>query len=109
MKSIGMVISHKENENRRALVPKDVATIKNKNISLFRKDMGKYLVIQMTYMYKQVSVAYAATKKCCIKTLYATLRVAMVIIWDNCLVKPSLDGYMQFKNVIFVTKLQMED
>ena len=42
-KSIGMVISHKENENRRALVPDDVAHIINKNYIFIEQGYGEVL------------------------------------------------------------------
>ena len=42
-KSIGMVISHKENEIRRALLPADVANIKNKEYIFIEKEYGEVI------------------------------------------------------------------
>lgn len=43
MKSIGFPISHKENENRRALIPADVALLKNKKHIYIEKGYGEVL------------------------------------------------------------------
>lgn len=43
MKTIGFVISHKENENRRALVPDDVSHVKNKQFLFIEKGYGDVL------------------------------------------------------------------
>lgn len=42
-KSVGFVISHKENENRRALIPSDVKKIKNKSSIFIEKGYGEVL------------------------------------------------------------------
>lgn len=46
MKTIGFVISHKENEFRRALLPKDIKSIKNKNLLYFEQGYGQALGIE---------------------------------------------------------------
>lgn len=43
MKTVGFVISHKENENRRALVPDDVSLVKNKQYLFIEKGYGDVL------------------------------------------------------------------
>lgn len=43
MRSIGLVISHKENENRRALIPSDIKFIKNKQNIFIEESYGKVL------------------------------------------------------------------
>ena len=43
MKTVGFVISHKENENRRALVPDDVSHVKNKQYLFIEKGYGDVL------------------------------------------------------------------
>lgn len=43
MKTVGFVISHKENENRRALVPDDVSHVKNKQFLFIEKGYGDVL------------------------------------------------------------------
>lgn len=43
MKTIGLVISHKENENRRALIPSDIKLIKNKQNIFIEESYGKVL------------------------------------------------------------------
>ncbi len=43
MKTIGFAISNKENENRRALIPKDVANIKHADMLLLEKGYGNVL------------------------------------------------------------------
>lgn len=43
MKSIGFPISHKENENRRALVPKDVVALSHPEMLYFEKGYGNVL------------------------------------------------------------------
>lgn len=43
MKTIGLIISHKENENRRALVPQDIKYISNKNNIFIEKSYGEVL------------------------------------------------------------------
>ena len=43
MKTVGFVISHKENENRRALVPEDISKVKNKHLLFIEKGYGDVL------------------------------------------------------------------
>ena len=43
MKTVGFVISHKENENRRALVPEDISKVKNKHLLFIEKSYGDVL------------------------------------------------------------------
>ena len=43
MKTIGFVISHKENENRRALIPDDISRVKNKEYLFIEKGYGDVL------------------------------------------------------------------
>lgn len=43
MKTIGFVISHKENERRRALVPSDVKNIRNKSLVFVERGYGEVL------------------------------------------------------------------
>lgn len=43
MKTIGFVISHKENENRRALIPDDISYVKNKQFLFIEKGYGDVL------------------------------------------------------------------
>ena len=43
MKTVGFVISHKENENRRALIPDDVSHVKNKQYLFIEKGYGDVL------------------------------------------------------------------
>lgn len=43
MKTIGFVISHKENESRRALIPNDLLSIKNKDFIFIEKGYGEVL------------------------------------------------------------------
>ena len=43
MKSIGFIKSHKENENRRAIIPEDIKRIKNKGLMYFEKGYGDCL------------------------------------------------------------------
>lgn len=43
MKTIGFVISHKENENRRALIPDDISHVKNKEFLFIEKGYGDVL------------------------------------------------------------------
>lgn len=43
MRSIGLPISHKENEKRRALIPEDIKNIKNKEYIFVEKGYGKIL------------------------------------------------------------------
>lgn len=43
MKTVGFVISHKENENRRALVPEDILKVKNKHLLFIEKGYGDVL------------------------------------------------------------------
>ncbi len=43
MKTIGFVISHKENENRRALIPDDILFVKNKKFLFIEKGYGDVL------------------------------------------------------------------
>ena len=43
MKTVGLVISHKENENRRALIPDDIQLIKNRNMIFIEKGYGNIL------------------------------------------------------------------
>lgn len=45
MKTVGFPISHKENENRRALVPEDVKYIENPSVLYFEKGYGNVLGI----------------------------------------------------------------
>ncbi len=43
MKTVGFVISHKENENRRALIPDDVSCVKHKDFLFIEKGYGNVL------------------------------------------------------------------
>ncbi len=43
MKTIGFVVSHKENENRRAIIPIDLSRIKHPQFIFIEKDYGKVL------------------------------------------------------------------
>lgn len=43
MKTVGLIISHKENENRRALLPEDIKFIKNKSSIFIEKGYGVVL------------------------------------------------------------------
>lgn len=43
MKTIGLVISHKEHENRRALIPEDIHLIKNKEYVFIEESYGEVL------------------------------------------------------------------
>lgn len=43
MKTIGLVISHKENENRRSLIPEDIKRIRNKEFVFIEKSYGDVL------------------------------------------------------------------
>lgn len=43
MKTLGFVISHKENENRRALIPEDISLIKNRGQVFIEKGYGDVL------------------------------------------------------------------
>lgn len=43
MKTIGLIKSHKENENRRALIPQDILSIKNKQYVFIEKAYGEVL------------------------------------------------------------------
>ncbi|WP_204712669.1 N(5)-(carboxyethyl)ornithine synthase [Faecalitalea cylindroides] len=45
MKTIGFPISHKENENRRAILPEDIVNISNSNFLYFEEGYGKVLGI----------------------------------------------------------------
>ena len=52
MKTVGFVISHKENENRRALIPDDVSHVKNKQYLFnFQK-----LISEEHYMVKDLYI-----------------------------------------------------
>ena len=43
MKTVGFPISHKENENRRALLPCDVAKVSQKQALVFEKGYGEVI------------------------------------------------------------------
>lgn len=43
MKTVGFVISHKENENRRAIIPDDVSFVKHKELLFIEKGYGNVL------------------------------------------------------------------
>ena len=46
MRSVGFLISPKENEKRRAILPEDVAKLKNSNMLYFEKGYGEVLGIK---------------------------------------------------------------
>ena len=57
MKTIGLLISHKNNEKRRALVPKDLDAIKNKQNLYFEKGYGESVgITDEEYLEKGVNI-----------------------------------------------------
>lgn len=74
MKTIGFVISHKENERRRALIPPDLEHIKNRKYLYFEKGYGQVLGYKDSdYINQDVNiveraVAYGQHIVCSLKT-----------------------------------------
>ena len=62
MKTIGFVISHKENEKRRALIPNDLIHIKNAKYIYFEKGYGEVLGYT-DEDYKKYGVNIASTEE----------------------------------------------
>ena len=109
-KSIGMVISHKENENRRALVPDDVAHIINKNYIFIEQGYGEVLGYSDDLYLEAGIGGVCSHDEVLLKDIVCDPKIGdgdyLRVLY---MVKQSLDGYMPFKKEIYVTRLLMEN